>query len=101
MVPSPYSEGTSLSLLEAMSAGCACIATDIGGLSNVIINRHNGILIRPIAEDLQKAVTFLIEREDQRKHLAENAIETIRDSFSSDLWAERWTNFLSEYDPAD
>lgn len=101
MVPSLYSEGTSLSLLEAMSAGCACVATDVGGLSNVIINRHNGILIRPIAEDLQKAVTFLIEREDQRKHLAKNAIETIRDSFSSDLWAERWTHFLSEYYPAD
>ena len=101
MVPSLYSEGTSLSLLEAMSAGCACIATDIGGLSNVIINRHNGILIRPIADDLQKAVVYLIEREDQRKYLAENAIVTIRDSFSSDLWTERWTHFLSEYYPAD
>ena len=101
MVPSLYSEGTSLSLLEAMSAGCACIATDIGGLSNVIINRHNGILIRPIADDLQKAVAYLIEREDQRKYLAENAIVTIRDSFSSDLWTERWTHFLSEYYPAD
>ncbi len=101
MVPSLYSEGTSLSLLEAMSAGCACIATDIGGLSNVVINKHNGLLIRPIAEDLRKAVANLIDNEEQRTYLAKNAIQTIRDSFSSEMWAERWTQFLSDYYPAD
>ena len=101
MVPSLYSEGTSLSLLEAMSAECACIATDIGGLSNVIINHHNGVLIRPIVEDLRKAVTYLLDNEEERLYLAMNARQTIRDSFSSNMWAERWRQFLGDYYPAD
>ncbi len=99
IVPSLFSEGTSLSLLEAMSAGCACVATDIGGLSNVIINGHNGILIRPIAEDLREAVTYLINNKERRLYLAKNAKQTIKDSFSLEIWRKRWKDFLLKYYP--
>lgn len=33
LVPTCYSEGTSLSCLEAMASGCAVIATNVGGLA--------------------------------------------------------------------
>ena len=38
LIPSLYSEGTSLSCIEAMACGNAVIATRIGGLSDLIIN---------------------------------------------------------------
>lgn len=101
MVPSLYSEGTSLSLLEAMSAGCACVATDVGGLSNIIIDRHNGILIRPKAEDLRDAVSYLIENKEQRLCLAKTAKQTIDDSFGIGIWTQRWENFLLKFYPPD
>ena len=100
MVPSLYSEGTSLSLLEAMSAGCACIATDVGGLSNIIINGHNGILIRPDAGDLRNATELLIKNKEKRLYLAENAKRTVLDSFTYEIWSERWNSFLATYFPA-
>ncbi|MGR4357642.1 glycosyltransferase [Escherichia coli] len=45
IVPSIGSEGTSLSLLEAMSAKCLVIATDIGGMTNIILDGFNGRMI--------------------------------------------------------
>ena len=101
LVPSLYSEGTSLSLLEAMSAGCACIATDVGGLSNIIINGHNGILIRPRSSDLVKALSKVIDNKDERLYLANNAMQTVKDSFSIEVWKNRWIDFINSYYPAN
>lgn len=40
-------EGIPLSLLETMRFGIPCIATDIGGIPEIIRNDENGLLIRP------------------------------------------------------
>ncbi len=37
-------EGLGLSLMEAMASGCACVASDIGGLSELISEAENGLL---------------------------------------------------------
>lgn len=71
LVPTCYSEGTSLSCLEAMASGCAVIATNVGGLPELIINRFNGLLIAPEAEALAEALTQLIEQPELRQDIAE------------------------------
>lgn len=40
-------EGIPLSLLETMRFGIPCIATDIGGIPEIIRNDENGLLIKP------------------------------------------------------
>ena len=94
LVPSIASEGTSLSLLEAMAAGCAVVATDVGGMSNIILSGHNGLLVRPEADDLHRAVDALVENASLRRKLARNARQTVEDSFSRDRWAESWRDLL-------
>jgi glycosyltransferase involved in cell wall biosynthesis len=42
-----YAEGLPISILEAMSYGKAVIATDVGGVSEVVRENENGILIEP------------------------------------------------------
>ncbi len=42
-----YNEGMANALLEAMASGLACIATDVGGHSEVIDNKKEGLLIQP------------------------------------------------------
>ncbi len=39
------SEGTSMTLLEAMSAKLPCIVTDVGGNHEIITNDHNGLMV--------------------------------------------------------
>ncbi len=97
LVPSIASEGTSLSLLEAMSAGCAVVATDVGGMSNIVLSGHNGILVRPEADDLYQAVSRLVSDTELRNRLSRNARQTVEDSFSRERWAESWTEVLKEF----
>ena len=96
LVPSVASEGTSLSLLEAMAAGCAVVATDVGGMSNIVLSGHNGLLVRPEAGDLYRAVVALMRDAALRERLTRNARQTAEDSFSRDSWARSWANVLGE-----
>lgn len=94
LVPSVASEGTSLSLLEAMAAGCAVVATDVGGMANIVLSGHNGLLVRPEADDLHRAVDTLVEETSLRSRLAHIARQTVEDSFSRERWAESWKDLL-------
>lgn len=94
VVPTIYSEGTSLSLLEAMSAGCAVVCTNIGGMTNVILNNFNGIMVSPNKEELFGALSNLVENVELRNRLAKNAQETIKESFSLERWNRQWKKFL-------
>lgn len=98
LVPSIASEGTSLSLLEAMSAGCAVVATDVGGMTNIILNRHNGMLIRPTADDLYRAICELIEDKKLRQRLQANAMTTVEDTFAQIRWDEQWSRIITTFD---
>lgn len=95
VIPTIGSEGTSLSLLEAMASGCAVIATNVGGMTNIVLDGYNGLLINPDEEDLCKAMKRLIDSEALRKQLAENAYDTAASSFSLRIWRERWSMIIS------
>ena len=94
VVPTIYSEGTSLSLLEAMSSHCAVISTNIGGLSNIIIDGYNGLMISPDVDELYASMSLLIQNETLRDSLAINAYETVKTSFSIEKWKLAWTKIL-------
>lgn len=96
VIPTLYSEGTSLSCLEAMACGNAVIATNVGGLTNLIINNFNGKLINPDKNSLYTAIIELIENKNLREHLSQNAIK-VSQAFSKTVWNEEWTKILSKY----
>lgn len=96
VVPSLGSEGTSLSLCEGMAAGCAVVATAIGGMANLIFHDYNGLLIQPTASDLIDALKYLIENPQARKRLGEKAYEVSQTAFGLDRWKTAWKNILTE-----
>lgn len=95
VVPTIFSEGTSLSLNEAMGAGCFPIATHVGGMTNMIIDGFNGKLVYPNEDSLYQAIkqTLLLEKEVFKK-IVKNAYSTSSISFSKNVWENRWTEFL-------
>lgn len=96
VVPTTGSEGTSLSLLEAMSAHCAVICTNVGGMTNIVLDHYNGLMINPELDDLYEALKLLIDEPDTRNSISAKAYETVRDSFSLSLWQERWMRVVKE-----
>jgi glycosyltransferase involved in cell wall biosynthesis len=82
-----HQEGLSITLLEAMAAGCACIASDIPGNDFALDGGNAGILVPggdPPA--LAEAITKLLAREEDRKRLNEGAFQRA-EYFSSERMA--------------
>lgn len=96
LIPTLYSEGTSLSCIEAMACGCAIIASNVGGLPNLIINNYNGILINPNVNELKYSIERLINDKNLRKTLGNNA-RLVSQSFSKKSWEEHWEKCITHY----
>ena len=99
VVPTVGSEGTSLSLLEAMSSHCAVIGSDVGGITNIIIDGYNGLLI-PAGDSnrLYEAIKYLIDNPDKRINMANNGYDTIMNGFSFDIWKTKWLRTIKDYE---
>lgn len=95
VIPTLYSEGTSLSCIEAMACGKAIISTNIGGLTNLIINQYNGLLINPVESELSLALEYLIENPGHRKELGANA-RKVAEVFSKKQWDRQWIRQLQK-----
>jgi glycosyltransferase involved in cell wall biosynthesis len=67
-------EGFSLSLLEAMAAGKAVVATDVGGAQEVVIDGRTGVLIPPASSSaISTAVTSLLDDPGRQSTLGQAA----------------------------
>lgn len=95
VVPSLASEGTSFSLLEAMAAGCAVVATGCGGLTNVVIDGHNGLLCDPEASALANAIERLMRDQEMACRLARTGYETVKHAFGFERWCAQWEGVLT------
>lgn len=92
VLPSEY-EALSNALLEAMACGLPCIATNVGGLPDVIRHGANGLLIPPKSRDaLVRAITSL--QGEAAVRLASAARRTIEEKFSLDVTAKQHLDFL-------
>ena len=96
VVPTIGYEGTSLSLLEAMACKCAVICTNVGGMTNVVIDHYNGLMINPNSNQLFYAIEELIENAELRAALAEKGYETVSKAFSLDKWKNKWEMIINE-----
>lgn len=97
VIPTIFSEGTSLSLCEAMSAGCFCIATRVGGLTNIIIDNYNGFLIEPTTEGIYKSLKEAISMDnDLFKRICQAGYDSACYGFSKKLWLSKWTKYIED-----
>lgn len=72
-------EGQPNVILEAMSLSLPIIATDVGGVPEIIENNKNGILVP--AKDIEKlrnAIELLIKHEELRKFFSKKVKESIK-----------------------
>ena len=94
LIPTIYSEGTSLSCLEAMACGNFVIATNIGGLTNLIINNYNGILINPDKNELKQALKNALEDKSFFECVCNNA-QSVSDTFEKRVWIQQWNDIIT------
>lgn len=95
LIPTRAAEGTSLSCLEAMACGKVVISGLVGGLSDLIIDNYNGLLVNVTPETLEAAIDDLIKNPEKRQRLGAKALETAA-AFSLQQWKCRWAKALKE-----
>jgi len=84
VIPS-FIEATSLACLEAMACGKVVIASDVGGIPEIITDTVDGVLFEPgNQQDLVEKLQILIKDESYRDLLSKNAIEKVQKSYSWD-----------------
>jgi glycosyltransferase involved in cell wall biosynthesis len=92
LAPSIY-ESLPIRILEAMSCGKPVIASQVGGITEIISTGYNGILIPPMnSYVLADKIILLLEDDELRKRIGERARETILNKFSAKKMAYKTTN---------
>ncbi len=101
VLPSRF-EAFGISALEAMATGTVVLATDTGGLRELIKDGVNGILVKPEDyRELAKKIIWALGNEDTTLKITREAINYARSNFSRDkignLWKEFYENSLLDY----
>jgi glycosyltransferase involved in cell wall biosynthesis len=80
-----YAEGLPMSLLEAMAAGLPVVATDVGGIPDLVTDGVNGFLFAPgDTATLRRLVRKLMHDPGLGRRIATAARETVRLRFDAD-----------------
>jgi len=90
VVPSVWQEPFGLINLEAMAAGCAVIASRVGGIPEIVVHDKTGLLVDPSnANALRDQMIFLLEHPDQRERLASNGMSYAHEHGDWDIVAQK------------
>ncbi len=89
-------EGIPLSLLEVMRLGIPCIATNVGGIPEIITNNESGILIEPKdGKSLIEAINNLSQKENYEK-FSKMAFERFKTINNQEKMIDDFENALLE-----
>lgn len=87
-------EGLSNALIEAMMVGLPCISTDYDGVSEIIQNGQNGIIVkRKDAVALANSVKFLLGNQLEAEKLADAALRTA-ESYKAEIVLNAWERII-------
>lgn len=74
-----WTEGCQLPPMEAMACGCAVVATNVGGVPDYTVPGKTALVVEPHdVEGMAKAIIWLLQNEEERRRLAENGHEQIK-----------------------
>jgi glycosyltransferase involved in cell wall biosynthesis len=83
VAPSVWDEPLGLTILEAMAARCPVIATRKGGIPLLIKSGYNGLFVKSRnSSQIAKVCNNLLEDDDLRKKMGENARKTVLEKFT-------------------
>jgi len=94
------SEGFPFTVIESMSCGIPIVATDVGGVSEAIVDGESGFICKPKDhQDIGKRVVQLLQDEDLRNQIGINARQKVLESFTIDKFFKYYSAGLLQLFP--
>jgi glycosyltransferase involved in cell wall biosynthesis len=89
-VMSSLFEGLGTSLLDAMALSRATVASDTGGIPEVVVNGQTGLLVPPRDHRaLADAISSLLKDPDRRHRMGHAGLERVKRLFSAEVMVEK------------
>jgi len=89
-VMSSHLEGLNTSILDAMASRLPVVATQVGGIPEVVIHGETGLLVAPRnSEALAQAILDVYRDPALARRLGERGYEVVHEKFSSEAMARR------------
>jgi glycosyltransferase involved in cell wall biosynthesis len=93
-----FAEGVPVVLMEAMGAGLPVVATQVGGVTELIEDGTNGLLVRPFdTEGLAERVGLLVADPELRRQLGQAGRKTVMTDFVSADEAARLATLIANH----
>jgi glycosyltransferase involved in cell wall biosynthesis len=84
-----HSEGLGSGILLAMSAGAAVIASNVGGVPEIVQHRETGMLVDSTPQAVAGAIRELLDKPDFARQLAGRARQRVEHQFSVEQMVDR------------
>jgi len=83
VVLTSLNEGTPVSIIEAMASSRPVVATDVGGVKDLVIDGENGFLAKTgDAEDLSEKILRLLNDAGKRRQFGSRGRELVREKYA-------------------
>jgi len=89
-------EGQGITLLEAQAVAKPVVACNVGGVSEIVLNRETGLLVDPDARKFAEAILKLLSDKSLRERMGINGRRFVCENFTWDLCAKRMLQVYRE-----
>jgi glycosyltransferase involved in cell wall biosynthesis len=95
--PSEWEEPLGLASIEAMACGLPVVGSDVGGVSEVIVNGKTGLLVKPSKPgELADALEYILDNELVAKDMGKKGRERVEKMFSIDTYIKEYISKIKE-----
>ena len=90
MLASDY-EGLPMVIIEALSHGCPVVASDVGGVSEIVDNGENGYVVRNHSEEFASKIRHILSNAARYRRFCRAAHERYTSSLTVEHMTERYS----------
>lgn len=87
-------EGLPIVILEAMSYGKPIVASDVGGVKEIILNDINGFVVENSSLAFAQKITDILNDNDLYLKLSANSLRVFRENFTVEKMVEKYMNLF-------
>ncbi len=95
LIPSVYSEGTTLAALEAMASQKLLFCTDVGGLREIGRDGVNKIVVGKNVQDITDKINYYFDNPSEGDKIAKNARDYVCRYFNKEIWEQKWKEIIT------